>query len=83
MRIKEVFLRVAAIVLVVQSLPYARAAVCTPPDAAKSSEVVSYIVKKYQIASSSNLILTNSAKDNDACFWKMEYATISKQDYCL
>jgi protein-disulfide isomerase len=80
---KETLVRVAAIVIVLQPLAYARAAVCTPPDAAKSAEVVSYIVKKYQIASSSNLILTNSVKANDACFWKMEYATTAKQNYVL
>jgi protein-disulfide isomerase len=55
--------------------PQASLAECKAPDAVKNVEIVTYVMKKYQVASSSDLVLANSAKANDACFWKMEYAT--------
>jgi protein-disulfide isomerase len=62
----------------------ASASECVGPDSAKSAEIVSYLIKKYQIASSTNLVLANSAKANDSCFWKVEYVTASpKQTYVL
>ena len=85
MRLTEkTFVRIAGVILLLQSFACAKAEVCAPPDAAKSSEVVAYVVKKYQIASTNDLVLSQSAKANDACFWKMEYATTtSRQKYVL
>jgi hypothetical protein len=53
---------------------YASAMECMAPDSAKMAEVVGYVVKKYQVKSTAELTLTRSAKANDACFWKLEYA---------
>jgi len=52
---------------------------CSAPDAGKISEITTYVMKKYQIASASTLLLKTSAKANDTCFWKVEYVANSPQ----
>ena len=52
---------------------------CNAPDAGKISEITSYVMNKYQIASASTLMLKTSAKANDTCFWKVEYNASSPQ----
>jgi len=52
---------------------------CSAPDPGKISEVTTYVMKKYQIASASTLMLKTSAKANDNCFWKVEYKASSPQ----
>jgi protein-disulfide isomerase len=57
---------------------------CVAPDSTKSAEIVSYLMKRYQIASSNSLVLTNSSQATGSCFWKLEYtATAPKQTYTL
>ena len=78
------FSRLLTVLFLAQAPFYASALECTAPDAAKSTEVVTYLAKKYQLASTGNLVLTGSAKANDACFWKLEYAiTAPKQSIVL
>ena len=53
---------------------FASALECKQPDSAKMTEVVNYVVKKYQVKSTTDLTLTTSKQANDTCFWKLEYA---------
>jgi len=57
---------------------------CREPSPAKKAELISFVMKKYQIASSANLMATGSSKANDTCFWKLEYTiTPAKRDIVL
>jgi protein-disulfide isomerase len=70
---KKVHVLLSVVMTVIGSMGMNAAAECKQPDSAKQTAIVTYIMKKYQISSSSNLTLAASAKANDACFWKIQY----------
>ena len=69
--------RLALIVISLAGVANASLAECREPSAAKKQDVSAYVLKKYQLPSSADLLLKTSAKANDGCFWKFEYQTAS------
>jgi len=52
---------------------------CNAPDSAKQAEVTNYVVKRYQLPSTTALTLTKTAQANTGCFWELDYAIGSSQ----
>ena len=67
--------RVALIFCALSMLPclHTLGATCVAPSAAAKERVTTYVHDRYQIPSSTSLVLENDSQANTACFWKFSY----------
>lgn len=53
----------------------ANAQKCVAPGAKKRQQIEGYVIARYRLSSPANVILTDSAQANDACYWMLKYET--------
>ena len=65
----------AIIIIAIAAVASARSgfAQCKGPTSEKRAEISTFVMKKYQVASSANLTLISDTKANESCYWKFEY----------